>query len=112
MSITKIIEKIGKNTELSGRIIEHYEGRYKIKTSFEKFCNKNYIDVSPTILFDFFDSINLKIAIIPVANTDNWSCRIFTPKNIIILNEYYNRKEATLEALNRVIDLYINGYEI
>lgn len=112
MSIIKIIEKISSNSELSERIMDYYEGNFKIKrTSFQKFCNKNYIDVAPTILFDFFDSINLKIAITPIENTDFWCCRIFLPKSILI-TEHYTRKDATIQGLQKVVDLYINGYEI
>jgi hypothetical protein len=112
MNTTIIINKISKNPELVDRITNHYEGFYKIRnTSFEKFCNKNYIDVCPSLLFDFFDTINLKVAIIPSHDSDSWTCRIFTPKNIII-NEYESRKDATLNGLNKVIDLYINGYDL
>jgi len=111
MNTTIIISKISNNKELADRIINHFEGNFKIKTSFEKFCNKNYIDVCPYLLFDFFDSINLKISVSPILNADSWTCRIFTPKNIII-NEYNSRKEASLEGISKVIDLYENGYEL
>lgn len=111
MNTIKIIEKISNNSELADRIINHFERNFKVKTSFQKFCNKNYIDVCPSLLFYFFDTINIKIAIMPMLNTDMWSCRIFTDKRIMI-SEHYSRKDAELEGLNKAIDLYINGYEI
>lgn len=112
MNTTELLNKINYNPKLVEEIMNFFEGKHRIKTSFEKFCNKHYIDVSPSILFEFFDSINIKIAILPLNNTDFWSCRIFTPNGIIILNDFYNRKDAILGGLDRGVYIYSNGFEI
>ena len=112
MNTTELINKINYSPKIVEEIMNFYEGRHRIKTSFQKFCNKHYIDVSPSILFEFFDSISIKIAVMPTIDNEYWSCKIFTSNGIVIMNDFNSRKEAILGGLDKAFYIYTNGFEI
>jgi hypothetical protein len=111
MSITKVLNEIYVSKELSSEIIYFFDkieiNTIKVsKDFFEKFYKKNNIDMNPCRLFDFFDEKKIKIAIMPVSNTEFWSGRIYLYDKIISMNDYVSRKDATIGALERAIIIY------
>lgn len=111
MSITKILNEIYVSKELSSEIIYYFDkieiNPIKVnKDLFEKFYKKNNIDMNPSILFEFFDEKRIKIAIMPVSNTEFWSGRIYLSEEIISMNDYVSRQDATIGALERAIIIY------
>jgi hypothetical protein len=111
IKIDEIINSIYISKELSSEIIYHFD-EVEVKTininkdMFDKFYKRHKIHLHPCVLFDFFDTKGIKIAIFPVSNTEFWSGRIYTNNEIILMNDYTNRKEATIGALDRAIKIY------
>lgn len=111
MKIEDILNLIYISKELSSEIIYHFDqieiNPIKVtKTVFESFYKKHNIDSNPCMLFDFFDNKNIKIAIIPVSNTQFWSNRIYLKNEIISMNDYMSRYDATIGALCKAINIY------
>jgi len=48
----------------------------------------------------------------PVSNTEFWSGRIYLSDKIMSMNDYVNRKDATIGALERAIIIYNEKYKI
>lgn len=108
--IEDILNLIYISKELSSEIIYHFDqieiNPIKVtKTVFESFYKKHNIDSNPCI-FDFFDNKNIKIAIMPVSNTHFWSGRIYLKNEIISMNDYNSRYDATIGALEKAINIY------
>lgn len=110
MNEIKLINKIFTYEKLRNKLVLFFDSKKKpqvmTKDSFTKFCRDYSIDVAPSLLFDFFDSVGLKISIVPSRSGDFWSSRINTGEVIIISNDYLERKEATLGALIKSIEIY------
>jgi len=113
MDIVKLLTKIYFDTgDAPNHIVSFYEKENISNVTdinaekFVKICEKHLILNEPSILFKFLDFMNIKIAIFPVVNTDEWSYRIYNEKDIIINNEFTSRNEATLEALESAFYLY------
>ena len=112
MNEIKLINKIFTYEKLRNKLVLFFDSKKKpqvmTKDSFTKFCRDYSIDVAPSLLFDFFDSVGLKISIVPSSNKSGgfWSSRINTGEVIIISNDYLERKEATLGALIKSIEIY------
>jgi len=111
MSITNILNDIYISKDLSSELIYFYEkieiNPIKVnKDLFDKFCKRNNIDTHPCILFNFFDEKKIKIAIIPVGNTEFWSGRIYHQNEITSMNDYTSREESTLGTLEKAIKIY------
>ena len=112
MNEIRLINKIFTYEKLRNKLVLFFDSKKKpqvmTKDSFTKFCRDYSIDVAPSLLFDFFDSVGLKISIVPSSNKSGgfWSSRINTGEVIIIVNDYLERKEATLGALIKSIEIY------
>lgn len=114
MDIVKLLTKIYFDTgDVPKHIISFYE-RENIKgdindvnaEKFVKICEKHLILNEPSILFRFLDFMNIKVSILPVINSEDWSFRIYNGKEIIVLNDFKSRTEATIEAIESAFYIY------
>jgi hypothetical protein len=111
MKIEDIFDLIYTSKDLSSEIIRYYD-KVDVKITsvtrvfFELFYKRNRFQSNPSILFDFFDTKHIKIAVFPVLNTEFWSSRIYLKDEIILINDYNSRMEATIGALERAIKIY------
>lgn len=112
MDSVKLLNKIHNNTKLCNDIIYYYERTIvqptKTLTSnaFVKIMTKHHIDIHPSILFNFFDSVKIKITTFPVGKTDFWGSKIYFEDNVLVSNDYSDRNEATLGAIETAINIF------
>jgi hypothetical protein len=110
MDMVKILTKVYYDMgDTYNHILSFYEKEGVTDINAEKFikvCEKHLILQEPSMLFKFFDFMNIFIAIFPVMKTNEWSFRIYNGKNIVILNDFIGRKEATISAIESAFNLY------
>lgn len=114
MDIVKLLTKIYFDMgDVSKHIVYFYESEIITvndmdinSEKFVKICEKNLILNEPSILFKFLDFINIKVAILPVVNSEDWGFRIYNGKEIIIFNDFKSRSEATIQAIESAFYLY------
>jgi len=113
MDIVKLLTKIYFDTgDVPNHIVSFYEKENISNVTdinaekFVKICEKYFILNEPSILFQFLDFMNIKVAIFPVVNSDEWCYRIYDGREIIIMNEFTSRNEATLGAIELAFYLY------
>ena len=113
MDIIKLLTRIYFDTgDVPNHVVSFYEKENIGNVTdinvekFVKICEKHFILNEPSVLFNFFDFMDVKIAIFPVINTEQWCYRIYNGKEIIIFNDYLNRKEATFGAIETAFYLY------
>lgn len=109
MSSIRLINKIYFYPKLCCDIVQFYDKRNisyeKLdRDTFHKICRSHYIDRHPSVLFDYFDKAGIRTAIIPVEY--GWSYRIYHDDTITIMNDYNNRLDATLAALEYSVTIY------
>jgi hypothetical protein len=112
----KISDKLMLYPKTFSDIILYYDGKelHNSKINEETvndFILKHNIESNPCFLFRFFDRANIKIAIIPVIQSEDWSYRIFNKDNILMMNDYTSRNEATLASLERAVIIYNTRHE-
>lgn len=117
MNKIKLLNQIYLSPKLCSDIIYHFDKSEMSKARltrevFHKICMKHHIDLCPPMLFDFFDGVGIKIAIIPVGKTEFWSSRIYQDEKTSVSNDYINRNEATLGALELAINIYNDKFKI
>ena len=104
--LTKIFYDFGDSHK---HIITFYEKEPVNHANLEKFiniCGKHYILNEPSILFHFLDFNDIKVAVHPVINSDEWGYRIHYGKQVKIYNDYSGRVDATIGALEAAFALY------
>ena len=116
MNKIKLLNEIYLSPKLCSDIVYHYDrtemSKARLKMDvFHKIMMKHHIDLYPSILFDFFDKMDIKIVIVPVIKTEFWSSRIYHETNIFAMNDYVSRNEAILGALQSAINIYNNKFK-
>lgn len=116
MSIIRLMNRIYMTPKLCCDIILFYNKLivdYSVvrRETFIGICRENHLDIYPSLLFNFFDSIGIKIAILPINNTEFWSSRIYHDGSVTISSDYVGRSEATIGALEWAIVFYENKNE-
>jgi hypothetical protein len=85
---------------------ERLENDYVNIEKFIKLCEKNNILTNPCVLFSFLDTMNVKVAIMPVVNTNDWNFRIYSDTGIHISDTFTSRNEATLNGIETAFFTY------
>jgi len=116
MNKIKLLNQIYLSPKLCRDIIYHFDKTEMsparlTREVFHKIMMKYHVDLCPTLLFEFFDTVGIKVAIIPVGKTEFWSSRIYQDESTSVSNDYISRNEATLGALELVIHIYNNKYQ-
>ena len=110
MDIVRLLTKMYFDTgDVHSHIVSFYEKERVENLNAERFvkiCEKYLILNEPSVLFRFFDFMNIKIAILPVVNSEEWCYRIYYDKEITIISDFTSRDEATLSAIEAAFYIY------
>lgn len=78
--------------------------KYLSKENFSKFWKSKIISID--ILFDFFDSIGIRVGVTPSKFGNYWTIKVQRENKILIINDYCIRKDAVEAAVIKAIDIY------
>lgn len=74
--------------------------------NFIKCCQNHNILNNPYELLYFLDTMGIKLAVMPIINTNEWTYRIYTEKDVLISDNYGTRSEAFLVGLEECFLIY------
>jgi hypothetical protein len=105
----KLIVRIYSNKELRNEFLKFYLGNVDFesisKLQFYKIWTNKFIDFSNSILFDLFDSLDIKIGILP-SKEGSWTFRILSNNEMFIFNECETRQEAVEKSLDKALEIF------
>jgi len=113
MTVRRIIVTMYYSEKLCCDVFNYYEGKdlpYKKipQPAFEKMCIKHSIDTVPSVLFEFFSNKGIRVVVSPLGIADYWKTVVYTDGEALVQNDYNNRLDAVLGALDTAINLYNN----
>lgn len=112
MATLKLLNTIYNSRNLATDIFCHYNAPKKIspdkltRNEYMKMLMNNHIDLYPVILLDYFDTLDIKIAVYPVEGTEFWSSRVHYEGVITINNHYTSRLDAVSGGIEKGIEIY------
>ena len=76
------------------------------KESFVNILTTNMVYENPIRFLEYFDTIDIRIGILPVYNQEKWSFRIYFRDKVIIENDFDSRQTALFESIKKAVKVY------
>jgi len=76
------------------------------KESFVHILTTNMVYENPIRFLEYFDTIDIRVGILPVYNQEKWSFRIYFRDKVIIENDFDSRQTALFESIKKAVKVY------